>query len=341
MPVSLPIWPPAPRPVGVTTTERVAPRAVRLSITDRCDLACVYCRPGRRDGYLPSARRLDARAWQTLVEVLVDQGVRRVRLTGGEPLVHPEVLEIVDRIAAIPGVEDLALTTNGTLLQGMAKRLVRAGLRRINVSLDSLDPNRFFRLTRGGRLQQVLDGIAAARDAGVTELKLNTVALRGENEHELAAIAAWAFEHDVTPRFLELMGVGQASRLKHMTMPYGEIRACLSGLLTEDEPVGTPDRGPARYVSTRDGGHRVGFITGASDSFCLGCDRLRVTSDGHLRPCLARSQSVDVSAELRGDDRSGIARRVAQAWSEKPNDALWRGCGEDEAGAVDMRATGG
>lgn len=341
MPRSLPVVPPATRSVVSPASERVAPRAVRLSITDRCDLACIYCRPNRHDGYLPAAHRLDADAWQTLVEALAGQGVRRVRLTGGEPLVHPQVVEIVRRVAAVPGIEDVALTTNGTSLQALAAPLRQAGLRRVNVSLDSLEPGRFFRLTRGGRLADVLDGIAAARDAGFDEVKLNTVALRGENDHELEGIVRWAWSVGATPRFLELMGVGQGARMARHAMPYAEIRARLAPLLRDEAPAADADRGPARYVAARDGAHRIGFITGASESFCAGCDRLRVTSDGQLRPCLATNESVDVRRELRHGDHASVAARLEEAWAQKPDAATWRGCGEEAASDVDMRSTGG
>ncbi|MBI2390959.1 MAG: GTP 3',8-cyclase MoaA [Deltaproteobacteria bacterium] len=337
----LPVLAPAPRPMAAPVNERVAPRAVRISITDRCDLACVYCRPNRKDGYLPAAQRLTAERWETLVRGLAQRGIRRVRITGGEPLVHPHVVDIVRAIARVPGIDDVALTTNGTRLTALAPALRDAGLRRVNVSIDSLDPSRFFRLTRGGRLSDVLDGVDAARRAGFRDLKTNTVALAGENEHELETIVRWAWSLDATPRLLELMSVGHGARLSSCTMPYPAMRARLAALLGDDDPAPEPDRGPARYVRARDGVHRVGFITGASESFCAGCDRLRVSSDGRLRPCLATNDAVDVTRELRLGDLAGIGARLDEAWAEKPDGELWRGCREDAARDVDMRSTGG
>src|SRR5271166_2203704 len=161
---------------------RIQPRTVRLSLTDRCDMACVYCRPSRTDGYLE--RRLADESWKTMVRALVNAGVERVRITGGEPLLHPRVLELVEFVASL-GVADLALTTNGTLLEKAAEPLRKAGLRRLTVSLDSLVPERFWRITRGGRLDRVLAGIEVARKAGFEELKTNTVVLRGDNDGEL------------------------------------------------------------------------------------------------------------------------------------------------------------
>ena len=328
-------------PEVVGSPSRAEPRAVRLSITDRCDLACVYCRPHRRDGYLEAERRLAVDDWATLVRGLVRRGVRRVRITGGEPLVHPRVLDIVRAIAAIPGVEDLSMTTNATRLTSLAVPLREAGVRRLNVSIDSLDPAHFFRLTRGGRLDHVLAGLAAARAAGFTDLKLNTVVMGGENDHELPALVEYAWSIGATPRFLELMRVGEGARLGARLVSYEEMRALLGNLLGEEEPARETDRGPARYVRSRDGTRRVGFITGTSATFCEGCDRLRASSDGKLRACLARNDSVDVAAAIRHGDEAAIARGLSDAWAGKPDGTVFRGCNETSAASVDMRATGG
>lgn len=338
--VSLPVIPPR-----APAFERAAPRAVRVSITDRCDLACVYCRPHRRDGYLPAERRLPVSQWKTLVEGLVARGVRRVRITGGEPLLHPHVVEIAGAIAAVPGVEDLAITTNATQLAALAMPLRDAGVRRLNVSLDSLDAKRFFRMTRGGRLEAVLDGLAAARAAGFDEIKTNTVVVGAEgddpgNEDEVVTIARFALDFGATPRFLELMTVGEGARMAGRVVPFAAMRALLSTLLVEDDPIRELDRGPAVYVPTRDRLRRIGFVTGTSENFCRGCDRLRVSSDGRLRPCLATNDAVDVSAAVRTRDFDAIGRSLADAWAYKPQ-AGWQGCCEGSAATVDMRATGG
>jgi cyclic pyranopterin phosphate synthase len=333
--------------VGV---ERAQPRLVRLSITDRCDLACVYCRPNRRDGYLPSERRLRAKHWATLVEGLVLRGVERVRITGGEPLVHPEVLEIVARIAAIPGVRDLAMTTNGTRLAELAAPLRAAGLRRLNVSIDSLVPERFWQITRGGRLDDVLAGIEAARAVGFAELKTNTVVVDANerdagslgNADELEAIVRWAWSVGATPRFLELMSIGEGAQVRGRFVSYAQMRARLSSLLEAAPTVRPQDRGPARYARANDGsGREIGFITGSSDTFCEGCDRLRVTSDGALRPCLATSDAVDVHAAIAEGDVEAIANGLDEAWAKKPDGVVWKGCTEETAAHVSMRATGG
>jgi len=326
--------------------ERAEPRAVRLSITDRCDLACVYCRPHRRDGYLPAERRIDAKYWSTLVEGLARRGVRRVRLTGGEPLLHPRVVDIARAVAAVDGIEDVAITTNGTQLEALAAPLRDAGVRRLNLSIDSLDEHRFFRLSRGGRLSEVVAGLRAARAAGL-ELKTNTVVIGRDpdtrddlrNDDELPALAQFAFEHGATPRFLELMTVGEGAKLKNRLIPYPIIRANLAHLLVDEAAEREADRGPAIYVRAKNG-RRIGFITGTSETFCSGCDRLRVSSDGKLRPCLATNDAVDVAHAIKHGDVEAIAEGLDAAWSIKPGDA-WRGCTEASAASVDMRATGG
>jgi GTP 3',8-cyclase len=319
---------------------RVEPRTVRLSLTDRCDLACVYCRPSRSDGYLE--KRLDDDAWKAMVHALVQAGVRRVRITGGEPLLHPRVTELVAFVASL-GVEDLALTTNATLLDGLARQLRDAGLRRLTVSLDSLVPERFWRITRGGRLDRVLAGIEAARDAGFEEMKLNTVVLRDDNDDELPALVEWAWARGIVPRFIEVMRVGEGANLPASKLVgHSEMRLRLSSLIGDDEGTGDPHRGPARYVpSRRDPRLRVGFITGTTDTYCSTCDRLRVASDGTLRPCLATNDGVSGMELAQRGDVDGLVQAIGEAWALKPDGQTWKGCTEETAAGVSMRAIGG
>jgi cyclic pyranopterin phosphate synthase len=319
---------------------RPEPRTVRVSLTDRCDMACVYCRPSRTDGYLE--RRLGDESWKTMVRGLVQAGVRRVRITGGEPLLHPRAVELVEFVASL-GVEDLALTTNGTLLEQTAAPLRKAGLRRLTVSIDSLVPERFWRITRGGRLERVLAGVEAALDAGFEELKTNTVVLRGDNEDELEAIVRWAWARGILPRFIEVMRVGEGANLPPETLVgYDEMRSRIGPLLVEEAATRDADRGPARYVRARDGsGNRVGFITGTTDTYCDSCDRLRVASDGTLRPCLATNEGVAARDLAERGDVPGIVQAIAEAWTLKPDGRTWKGCTEETAAAVSMRAIGG
>jgi GTP 3',8-cyclase len=316
------------------------PRTVRISLTDRCDLACVYCRPSRSDGYLE--RRLDDDAWKSMVRALVQAGVRRVRLTGGEPLLHPRVVELIAFIASL-GVEDLALTTNATRLEDLARPMRDAGLRRLTVSLDSLKPERFWRITRGGRLDRVVSGIEAARGAGYEELKTNTVVLRGDNDDELADIVAWAWARGILPRFIEVMRVGEGANLPpEKLFPAGEMRERLASVLEDGRGERDPDRGPAKYVRSRvDPRQRAGFITGTTDTYCDTCDRLRVASDGVLRPCLATNDGVAAAPLAESGDVAGLVRAIDDAWSLKPDVRTWKGCTESTAAQVSMRAIGG
>lgn len=325
---------------GPGAAPALPPRSVRVSLTDRCDFACTYCRPSRRDGYAP--RRLSVEGWRAMFLALRDKGVRRVRLTGGEPLLHGDVVRVVELLASL-GFEDVALTTNASRLADLARPLARAGLHRVNVSLDSLRAGTFSRLTRGGDLRRVLRGVDAALEAGLRPLKLNAVILRGENDDELEDLLLWAWDRGAVPRFLELMRVGEGARLpRALFLPAAEMRERLAGYLSEAEPVVEADRGPARYVAARhDPSLRVGFITGESDTYCASCDRLRVSSTGTLRPCLATNDGVEAGGSAEAGEPGALAAAIDAAWALKPDGATWKGCTESSAGGVSMRAIGG
>ncbi len=276
-----------------------------------------------------------------MVDGLVLAGVTRVRLTGGEPLLYPHVLDVVSHLSGL-GLEDLALTTNATHLARLARPLRDAGLKRVNISLDSLDADRFWRMTRGGKLADVLEGVDAALAIGFDEVKLNAVVMRGENDGELATIVRWAWAKGIVPRFLEVMMIGEGARLADRVVTVAEMRESLRPLLSEDEPRAQTGRGPARYVPARnDPGLCVGFISGTSDTYCAGCDRLRVSSEGMLRPCLATNDGVSASMAAEAGDRRSVASAVARAWEKKPDGATWKGCTEESAAGVSIRAIGG
>jgi GTP 3',8-cyclase len=316
------------------------PRSVRVSVTDRCDYACTYCRPSRNDGYAEG--RLALAAWKTMFEGLRIAGVRRVRLTGGEPLIHPEILAIVELLASM-GFEDVALTTNASQLARLARPLRERGLHRINVSIDTLSPERFHALTRGGRLSDVLAGIDAALAAGFSPIKLNTVVLRSENDDELESILLWAWDRGLLPRFLEIMPIAEGAKLvgRHLVTA-AEMRSRLSAHLLDDEATVDPGLGPAKYVrSRRDPALRVGFITGTSETFCATCDRLRVSSTGTLRPCLATEDGVEAREAAEAGSPGAIEAHVRDAWEKKPDGTVWKGCTEETAAHVSMRAIGG
>jgi cyclic pyranopterin phosphate synthase len=335
---SLPVAaPPRPEAAVVAT----GPRSVRLSVTDRCDFACTYCRPSRDDGYVET--RLDLAAWSTMIDGLVAAGVRRFRLTGGEPLVHPKIVELVRAIAE-RGVSDLALTTNASQLARLARPLREAGLDRLNVSIDTLDEGRFARITRGGRLRDVLAGLEAARAAGFSSIKLNTVVLRGENDGELERLVDFAWGARMVPRFLEVMPIAEGAKLAATSLvTVREMRDRLAHRTIDDADFSVePDRGPARYLPSReDPDLRVGFISGTSDTYCATCDRLRVSSTGVLRPCLATDDGVDAGDAAKAGEAGEVPRRIEAAWRMKPDGRVFRGCTEPSAAKVSMRAIGG
>ncbi len=315
------------------------PRSVRLSLTDRCDLACIYCRPHKQDGYLED--RLEIEAWKTMALGLVRAGVRRVRITGGEPLLHPAVVEVVSFLGTV-GLEDLALTTNATRLERHARALRAAGLMRVNVSLDTLDAERFRRMTRGGKLDVVLRGIDAALSAGFDEIKLNAVVVRDENEEEIEDIVRWSWARGIVPRLLEVMHVGEGAKLKDRVVRASEMRARLAHLLLAGDALAETGRGPAKYLFARhDPTKKVGFITGTSDTYCKGCDRLRVAADGTLRPCLATNDGLSARDVARRGNEADVALAVHDAWKLKPDGDVWKGCTEPNAAAVSMRGIGG
>jgi GTP 3',8-cyclase len=330
--VALPVLQSRPQPA-------TPPRSVRLSLTDRCDLACIYCRPHKQDGYLED--RLEVEAWKTMAVGLVRAGVRRVRLTGGEPLLHPAVVEVVTFLGTL-GLEDLALTTNATRLERHAKALRAAGLVRVNVSLDTLDADRFRRMTRGGKLDVVLRGIDAALEAGFDEIKLNAVVVRDENDAEIEDIVRWSWDRGIVPRFLEIMHIGEGAKLKDRVVRASEMRARLAHLVVAGDALAEADRGPAKYLFARhDPTKKIGFITGTSDTYCKGCDRLRVAADGTLRPCLATNDGLDAGDIARRGNDVDIALAVHDAWKLKPDGDVWKGCTEPDAASVSMRGIGG
>ena len=278
---------------------------LRISVTDRCNLRCVYCLPETGMKWLPRENQLSAEEIARVTETAAKVGVRRVRLTGGEPLVRADIVEIVARIASIPGIEEVSLTTNAMLLEMLARPLAKAGLKRVNVSLDTLDADKFKRITRGGKIDDLWRGIAAAEDAGLSPLKLNTVVVNGLNADELSALARLTIENPWHVRFIELMPVGNAQNwgedfpaLPDRYISVHEMQTRLSNFNLQ--PATTPTgNGPARTFRIPDALGTVGFISPLGEHFCQSCNRLRLTADGHLRPCLLLDGEVNVRDALR------------------------------------------
>ena len=317
---------------------------LRLSLTDRCDLRCSYCMPERMQ-FLPRAEVLTLEETHRLALAFIDRGVTKIRLTGGEPLVRRDMIELVRALGRRigDGLEELTLTTNGTRLAEFADDLAAAGVRRVNVSLDTLDPKIFAQLTRRDRLDAVLDGIAAARQAGL-KVKLNTVALKGVNEGEIPVMVEWAHGqgHDMT--LIEVMPLGEVDgeRIDHY-LPLDAVRRELDARWTLT-PSGHRTGGPSRYVNIAETGGLLGFITPLTGNFCEGCNRVRVTATGQLYACLGGREQVDLRAALRsGDPDSALAIALDEAMAIKPERHHFaiREAGEAPALARHMSVTGG
>jgi GTP 3',8-cyclase len=276
---------------------------LRLSITDRCDFACVYCMPqGGEQDHAVRPELLTFEESARLVTLFAEMGVRRVRFTGGEPLVRRDVVHLVELVQRQSGLERLVMTTNASRLAELAAPLATAGLTGVNVSIDSLDEARFHRITRGGSLRRVLAGIHAALDAKL-EVKVNIVALGGVNDDEAGRLVDWAWDLGITPRFIELMPLGEAANLPAAT--FISRARLLERLGARVSPASDAHaiagQGPARYLPASDGsGREVGFITAVSSEFCASCNRVRVTARGDLRACLASRGAVSLRDALRG-----------------------------------------
>lgn len=317
---------------------------LRLSLTDRCDLRCSYCMPERQT-FLPRREVLSLEELHQLALGFIERGVSKIRLTGGEPLVRRDMIELVRALGRKigHGLDELTLTTNGTQLATFAEDLFAAGVRRVNVSLDTLDRARFAELTRRDSLPQVLEGIAAAQAAGL-KVKLNTVALKGINQAEIADLLVWANRQQIDLTLIEVMPLGEveADRFDHF-LPLSTVRAELEARFTMT-PSAHRSGGPARYVDVAETGGRLGFITPLTANFCDGCNRVRVTATGQLFACLGGREQVDLRAALRSADPSaGLAAGLDEAMRIKPERhhfAIDR-AGQAPALARHMSVTGG
>lgn len=273
---------------------------LRISLTDACNLRCVYCMPEQMQ-FRPRAELLQDDEILTIVRAAAALGTSKIRLTGGEPTIRPGVVELVRTIAATSGIRDVAMTTNGLLLAELAEPLAQAGLRHLNVSVDTLDAEKFRRITRWGDLRRVWDGIAAAEAARISTIKLNAVVTRGFNENEVVDLARLSLEHAWDIRFIELMPVGSVADFQQeAVVTSAETRALIEAELGPLHPVaGYDGQDPARPFRLAGARGRVGFISTVTEPFCVGCNRYRLTADGKLRLCLLRDREVDLLAPLR------------------------------------------
>ena len=317
---------------------------LRLSVTDRCDLRCTYCMPERM-AFLPRADLLSLAELDRLAAAFIRKGVRKLRLTGGEPLVRRDIMGLVASLSRFlqgGGLEELALSTNGTRLARHASDLARCGVRRVNVSLDSLDPATYARITRGGRIEDAVAGIDSALAAGL-EVKVNAVALRHDNLHQLVTLAEWAHARGAELTIIEVMPMGsvEADRIDQF-VPLTEVRRLFERrwALTD---LARRTGGPARYVRTDEGG-TIGFITPLSRNFCGGCNRVRVTCSGEMYLCLGRNAKADLRTPLRaGADDSLLDSAIDAAIGRKPHGHDFAMPKRAAAPAVDrhMSVTGG
>jgi GTP 3',8-cyclase len=282
---------------------------LRVSVTDRCNLRCQYCMP--TEGVAASARQelLSYEEIYRIVACFVRLGVSHVRLTGGEPLVRKDLPQLVSMLASLPGLKDLSMTTNGLLLRQYASSVAAAGLKRLNISLDSLDPKRFEAITRGGRLDEVLAGIDRAIAVGLVPIKLNVVVMRGCNEDELLEFVKFAGARKLIIRFIECMpmaDVGFSNRDRFVSMD--EVKRNIEAIYPL-EPVAVPGSGPAVYFRVRSTGAILGFISPLTPQFCEVCNRVRLTALGRLRLCLDHEDHLDLKTLLR----AGITDEMLEA----------------------------
>jgi cyclic pyranopterin phosphate synthase len=302
---------------------------LRVSVTDRCNLRCVYCMPEQGVPSVPHREILTLEEIGRIIGVAAGMGLRRVRLTGGEPLVRKGIVELVRWVSQTPGIEDISLTTNAVLLPSYARELAAAGLKRVNVSLDTLRPQRFRQITRRGDLSDVMAGIAAARDAGLLPIRLNVVVMRGVNDDEVVEIARTTVEEDWQVRFIELMPFmdEQETCIRDASPALGfvpaqevnrQIEEALGPLEAAETSTGS---GPAKYYRLAAARGLIGFISPLSEAqFCATCNRMRLTADGKIRPCLLTDREVDLKETLRhGGSDDDLRQRILEALASKPD----------------------
>ncbi len=291
---------------------------LRLSVTDKCNLRCFYCLPEGFRGFEEPQHWLRFDEVERVIGAFAELGVRRVRLTGGEPLVRRDLPQLAANLAALPGLDDLSLSTNATLLSRHAVALREAGVSRINVSLDTLLPERFAEIT-GGRLEPVLEGLMAAKAAGFAPIKINMLALKDLNEDEFEDMVEFCLEHDFTLRFIETMPMGTPGRNASQNyMDLGTVKQRLAQRF-ELIPGVMPGGGPARYVQVKGTDLRIGFITPMSQHFCETCNRVRLAVDGTLYLCLGQEHKYELRPLLRsGISDAGLQEAIYEAIALKP-----------------------
>ncbi len=293
---------------------------LRVSLTDRCNFRCVYCMPEKGVVFHPHAHHLNDDELTRVIRLMAPLGFDRIRLTGGEPTVRPNLVPIVEAIAAIPGIKEIAMTTNALRLEKIAEPLARAGMKRVNISIDTLDAERFTKITRVGKLDAVWRGILAAERAGLAPIKLNAVIVRGYNEQDIVDLARLTLHHAWEMRFIEMMPLGSIADFQmDSVVTADEIKARVEDTFGALIPLEWNGHDPARPYQIRGGRGALGFISSVSAPFCAGCDRVRLTSDGRLRLCLLRDDEVDLLTPLRaGASDTELTALIARGVHNKP-----------------------
>lgn len=314
---------------------------IRLSVTDRCDLRCRYCM-SEKMVFLPKDQILSFSEIEQLSDILIARGVRKIRLTGGEPLVRRDILDLVASLGTRigKGLDELTLTTNGTQLASAARSLFGSGVRRINVSLDSLDPEMFLQITRRGRLDQVLGGIAAASAAGL-RVKINMVALKGLNDHEIEPMMRWCAEHDHDLTLIETMPLGSIDEDRtDRYVPLDSVKDELERRFTLLPSLASTG-GPARYFDVTELGLRLGLITPLTNNFCAGCNRIRITATGTVYACLGHDNKVELRDLLRRGGPAMVEAALDELMAIKPRRHDFDIAAPEPAVARHMNVTGG
>jgi len=291
---------------------------LRISVTDRCNLRCIYCMPAEGISLASHEDILRYEEIHLVAQAAAELGITKLRLTGGEPLVRARLTDLVSLLAKIPGIDDISMTTNGLLLERHAMELKKAGLQRVNISLDSLRKERFRKITRVGKLGDVLRGIEAAKEAGLNPVKINMVVMRGINDDEVKHFALLTIRDGWNVRFIEFMPFTEGGKKNNHLVPVAEVMQQIE-TLGKLEPHIPGGGGPARYYRFHGATGTIGFISPLTDCFCKECNRLRLTADGKLRPCLFSDEEIDLRGPLRqGATAEDIKLLIRQAASCKP-----------------------
>ncbi len=292
---------------------------LRISVTDRCNLRCIYCMPAEGVSLMSHSDILSYEEIHTVVKAAAELGINKVRLTGGEPLVRAGLPELVRMLASIDTIDDISLTTNGTLLAHHAAELKEAGLRRVNISLDTLKPDRFELITRCGHLEDTLGGIEVARAVGLNPVKINMVVMSGINDDELPDFAAKTISDGWHVRFIELMPLNDDEPVTSRLVSVSDMRRRIESLGRLEPCLVNVGNGPAKYFRLPDAIGTIGFITPVTEHFCYRCNRLRLTADGKLRPCLLSEEEIDVREALRsGASAAELKELIEEATARKP-----------------------